>query len=151
MKVKISTIIGTQEKQIWNKLQNISSLMHVSSPLLKFKPLTGRHLPEKWNIGEEYQLNLSFLGIIPLGKHFIELIEINSEKNEIISNEHGFLTKTWNHRIKIEPINDNSIKYTDEIEIKAGVLTLSIWLFAHVFYRHRQKKWKKLLSREHAV
>ena len=147
MKAKITTVINTQEKRMWNELQKTSSLIHVASPLLKFKPQDGCQLPEKWHVGKEYQLKLSFLGIIPLGRHFIKLIEINPEKKEIVSNEHGLLTKTWNHRIKTEPIDRHNITYMDEIEIKAGVLTFSIWLFAHVFYRHRQRKWKKLLGR----
>ena len=85
--------------------------------------------------------------IVPLGEHFIKLAEINQNKKNIVSKEHGKLTKVWNHIIKIVPIDDQNIEYTDKIEIKAGVLTLSIWLFAHIFYRHRQRRWKKLLDR----
>ncbi len=58
----------------------------------------------------------------------------------------GNLTKVWNHIINFHAIDEQTIEYTDEIEIKAGILTLSIWLFSQVFYRHRQNKWKKLLD-----
>jgi hypothetical protein len=34
---------------------------------------------------------------------------------------------------------------TDEIKIQAGPLTGVIWAFAHLFYRHRQRRWKVLL------
>ena len=146
MKARISTTINAQEKQMWKELQNISSLMYVASPLLKFEPLDDCQLPAKWHVGEEYHLNLSLFGIIPLGRHSIKITEINSEKKMIISNEHGHLTKKWNHRIKVEPKNSHSIYYTDEIEIEAGVLTFSIWLFAHIFYRHRQRRWKNYLA-----
>ncbi|MBI9086035.1 MAG: hypothetical protein JEZ11_20720 [Desulfobacterales bacterium] len=147
MKAIISTTINTQENRMWDELQKISSLMHVASPLLEFKPLSGSRFPKLWHVGEEYQLKLFFLGIVPLGRHSIKLVEIDPEKKEIISNENGLFTKTWNHRIKIETIDSHRITYTDEIEIKAGVLTVSIWLFAHLFYRHRQRKWKQLISR----
>jgi len=147
MKAQISTVISTNKNKIWNELQNVSSLMHVSSPILKFRPQNNFTLPEKWELGKEYKLKLYFLGIIPLGDHYITLAEINQNRKIIVSNEHGKLTKVWNHIIKIVPINDQTIEYTDEIEIKAGVLTLSIWLFAHLFYRHRQRRWKKLLDR----
>jgi len=147
MKVQISTVIKANENEMWEELQKVSSLMHVAVPILKFKPQKNQTLPEKWALGTKYKLKLFFLGIIPLGDHFIKVVEINQEKKIIVSNEHGNLTKVWNHIIKIVPIDDQNINYTDEIEIKAGLLTLSIWLFAHIFYRHRQNKWKKLLDR----
>jgi hypothetical protein len=146
MKAIITTTINTEANMMWEELQKTSSLIHVAAPLLKFTPQDSSQLPEKWDVGKDYHLKLSFFGIIPLGNHTIRLIEINPEKKEIISNEYGFLTKTWNHRIKIEPMDSHNIIYTDEIEIKAGLLTFSVWLFAHFFYRHRQKRWKKLLS-----
>ena len=146
MKAKISTVIKTSEEKMWKELQKISSLMHVTSPLLKFKALDAYQLPDKWEIGKEHQLKLLLFGIIPLGRHFIKIIEIDPEEKLIVSAEHGFLTKTWNHFIKIDSKDDSNIIYTDEIEIKAGVFTLSIWLFAHIFYRYRQRRWKELLK-----
>ena len=131
---------------MWEELQKVSSLMYVASPILKFKPQKGHSVPEKWTLGTEYKLKLSLFGIFPLGDHFIKLVELNKEENLIISNERGNLTKTWNHIIKFTAIDDQTIEYTDEIEISAGILTLLIWLFAHIFYRHRQNKWKKLLD-----
>mgnify|MGYP000465861532 FL=1 len=120
--------------------------MHVASPILKFKPHEGHSIPERWSLGTEYKLKLSFLGILPLGDHVITLVEINKDENRIISNEHGNLTKVWDHIIKFKAIDDQHIEYTDEIEIKAGVLTLPIWLFSQLFYRHRQNKWKKRIG-----
>ena len=146
MRARISTVIKTNENRMWDELQKVSSLMHVASPILKFKPQKNHSLPEKWALGNEYKLKLSFFGIIPLGGHFIKLVELNKEEKKIVSNEHGNLTKVWNHIIKLKPIDEQTIEYTDEIEIKAGILTFSIWLFAHIFYRHRQSRWKKLLD-----
>jgi hypothetical protein len=146
MKAKISTLIKTSENKMWDELQKVSSLMHVASPILKFKPQEGHSIPERWSLETEYKLKISFLGILPLGNHVIKLVEINKDENLIISNEYGKLTRVWDHIIKFKAIDDQTIKYTDEIEIKAGVLTLSIWLFSQVFYRHRQNKWKKLIG-----
>lgn len=146
MKAKISTVIKTSENQMWEELQKVSSLMYVASPILKFKPQKGHSVPEKWVLGTEYKLKLSLFGIFPLGDHFIKLVELNKEENLIISIEHGNLTKAWNHIIKFNAIDDQTIEYTDEIEINAGILTILIWLFAHIFYRHRQSKWKKLFD-----
>ncbi|WP_145177959.1 hypothetical protein [Gimesia aquarii] len=120
--------------------------MYVASPILKFKPEQGHPVPEKWGRGTEYKLKVFLFGILPLGSHIIKLVELNKEKNLIVSHEHGNLTKAWNHRIKFNAIDDETIEYSDEIEIHAGIGTLFVWLFAHIFYRHRQIKWKKLFQ-----
>lgn len=146
MIARISTIMRTNEDRMWQKLQKVSSLMYVASPILKFRPQKGYSLPDKWIIGTEYKLRISSFGIIPLGNHFIRLVELNQETKRIVSNEHGMLTRVWNHTITFNEIDDQTIRYTDEIEIEAGIMTLFIWLFAHIFYRHRQRKWKALLA-----
>lgn len=132
---------------MWTALQKVSSLMYVSTPIIGFVPQKGCLLPEIWTIGTIYKLKLYLFGIIPFGDHFIRLVEIDHNEKTIISNEHGKFIKVWNHTIRLKPIDDHAIDYTDEVEIEAGILTLPVWLFAHLFYRHRQKKWKKLLSR----
>ena len=131
---------------MWRELQKTSSLMHVAAPILIFKPQHNHSLPEKWSIGIKYRLKLFFWGLIPLGDHCIKLVELNRDEKTIVSNEYGRLTKVWNHVIKIKAIDDETVEYTDEIEIRAGMLTFSIWLFAHVFYRHRQSRWKKFFK-----
>mgnify|MGYP006961701803 FL=1 len=147
MKAHISTIIHTNENQMWEALQKLSSLVYVTSPFLVFKSLDGGELPDKWELEKEYAFYISAFHIMPLGKHYIVVKIIDAEKKEILSNEHGTLTKEWNHQILIKRIDENTIRYTDAIEIKAGELTLFVWLFAHIFYRHRQRRWKKLIAR----
>ena len=34
-----------------------------------------------------------------------------------------------------------------EIVIEAGPLTLLVWLFANWFYRHRQRRWRRVARR----
>jgi len=146
MKAIISTIIQANENKMWEALQRVSSLAYVASPCLLFKFLDGSALPEKWEPGKEYALSISAFHFIPLGNHFIGITTIDAANKEMLSNEHGTLIKEWNHRIKVEKIDEGRIKYSDEIEIKAGALTLLVWFFAHSFYRHRQRRWKKLIA-----
>ncbi|MCK5223235.1 hypothetical protein KAR04_00570 [Candidatus Calescamantes bacterium] len=62
--------------------------------------------------------------------------------------ETGKIAKVWNHTIIIEKDTDGNARYTDIVEIKAGVVTFFVYLFAQLFYRHRQRKWKNLLKGE---
>ena len=54
----------------------------------------------------------------------------------------------WNHTIRFRPLENGKLHCTDEIEIQAGLLTGVVWAFAHVFYRHRQRRWRRLLRSE---
>jgi hypothetical protein len=146
MIAQITTIMNTTPELLWKEITKPSSLQYVAAPILFFYPLNGTDLNSKWEINKEYNLRLYLLKFIPLGLHKIIVKDIDISKNKIISNESGLLAKTWNHTIQFHAITSNQIEYTDIIEIKAGLLTVFIWLFSHFFYRHRQRKWKKLLK-----
>jgi len=144
MIARIETIMDTTPEKLWEEIAKPSSLQYVAAPILYFHPINGTDLNSKWEINKEYNLRLYFLKVIPFGFH--KIIIKNFLKNEIVSNESGLLAKVWNHTIKFNAINSNQIAYTDIIEIKAGFLTVFVWLFAYFFYRHRQRKWKKFLT-----
>jgi hypothetical protein len=66
---------------------------------------------------------------------------------EIQSRESEPLVRRWDHLIRIRPTPDGQTLYSDEIIIEAGWVTLVVWLFAHCFYRHRQRKWRRIARR----
>jgi hypothetical protein len=142
----IRTTIDADRDQMWTELQRTQSLVAVSAPVLRFDPRDGRPLPATWQVGVPYRLSLRAFGLLPLGEHVIELVRIDAERGEIQSREHGRLARTWNHRITVRPAGAGSLTYTDDVEIRAGLLTPVIWAFAHAFYRHRQRAWKRLLA-----
>ena len=101
--------------------------------------------------GEDNELKLYFLKVIPLGRHSIQLVTIDKERNTIASRESGLLARVWNHSIRFRQVEGGKVSYTDEIEIRAGWLTPAIWLFAHLFYRHRRRRWKALLKQREVI
>ena len=92
-------------------------------------------------------MKLYFLKLIPLGWHTIRLVKMDKKTNTISSQESGLLAQVWNHNISFREVGSGKVSYTDEIEIQAGCLTPAIWLFAHIFYRYRQRRWKVLLKK----
>ncbi len=145
MFVRISTQFDCAESELWQEISKPESLQFVASPLLSFTPVEPGMLNEEWEVGRDYPLKLYFLNVIPMGRHSIQLVKVDREQNIISSRETGLLARVWNHDISFEEIKPGLVRYTDEIEIRAGLLTPFVWLFAHVFYRHRQRRWKRLL------
>jgi hypothetical protein len=78
----------------------------------------------------------------------IILVTIEQEANLIERKESGARSPVWNHTIQFHPLENGRPHYTDEIEFQAGLLSGLIWDFAHLFYHHRQRRWKALLRRE---
>ena len=148
MLARISTVFDCTAAQLWDEISRPASLRFVSAPFLHFEPLVAGDLDSEWVVGKTYPLRLSLFGFLPAGKHHITLTNIDREANLIESEESGALAPVWNHTIQFHPIGDGRLHYTDEIEIQAGLLTGFIGAFAHLFYRHRQRRWKMLLCRK---
>ena len=148
MIARISTRLPCSELELWRKIVKPESLQFVASPLLSFEPVQRGALSGEWQVGIPYPLKLYFLQVIPLGRHTIQLVRIDKENNTIVSQESGRLAHVWNHTISFREVAQDVVSYTDEIEVQAGWLTPAIWLFAQLFYRHRQRRWKVLLRNE---
>lgn len=146
MRLRKTAIIKTERDILWQKLQYVSSLQYVASPILIFKAAEESPLSGKWLTGILYDFHLFLFGIIPLGKHSIKLVDINKKEWKIQSDEHGNMVKCWRHTIKIDEKNNGFIRYTDEVEINAGIITLFVWLFSLLFYSYRQYRWRKILD-----
>ncbi len=146
MNACISTHFDCTKEKLWPKIIEPKSLQFVTYPILNFSPATKGELDEEWILGKTYELKLYFLNILPIGRHNIKILTIDKKSNRIVSHESGTLAKIWNHTIRFHQAEKNKLSYTDEIRIEAGWLTLPLWLFAHFFYRYRQRRWKILLS-----
>ncbi|MCX7792136.1 MAG: hypothetical protein N2378_15995 [Chloroflexaceae bacterium] len=145
MLARISTTFACTPEQLWDAISRPASLRFVAAPLLRFEPLVAGDLDREWVVGKTYAVRLYLFGLLPAGEHRITLVRIDRKANVIESRESGTLAPVWNHTIRFHSLGSGRLHYTDEIEIRAGPLTGLIWAFAHLLYRHRQRRWKRLL------
>lgn len=146
-KVVVSTTFNTDITDIWQRVQNVSTLTEICKPMAKFSPCNGI-MPKIWDIGKKYTFKFYLHGIIPMGIHTICIESMNENKHEIQSREYNTFVPVWNHLVKMETINKNTVRYTDEIDIYAnnGLTGLIAWWTVR-FYKHKQKKWHLLLNK----
>lgn len=140
------TVLPAGADEIWEKLQSLSSLAYVAAPYAAFSPENGAG-DVTWKQGETFRLIFRLFGFIPFGVHTIRIVIFDREQWLIYSNESNPRVPVWNHRIRLKPLDKARTEYTDEVEIDAGGMTGLVFLWANMFYAHRQRKWKKLLSR----
>lgn len=99
--------------------------------------------PEFFAEGQVIKTRLVLFNLIPAWSYEIRVVRVDSSNRLFVSQEKGGLIRKWNHRKWIEEGAEAACRYTDEIDIDAGVLTFFIWTYAHVFYRYRQRRMRR--------
>jgi hypothetical protein len=149
MKVRIESIFESDKDTIIRYVNLSTTLDFISHPILKFIPTEPSNYPVRWQNGS-YRVSMKLFNLIPLGVQTIKIEKIKEDDPEeyiIRDNGSGNIVKTWDHWIYIQTgPQPNRVKYIDQIEIKAGIATLPVWFFAHLFYRWRQHRWKYLYT-----
>jgi hypothetical protein len=141
MLIKIQSVFPASLNEIFKKLQEVNTLQYIASPYASFVSEN----PENslWHIGETSNYKLKIFCFIPMGLHTIKVIKF--DKENIYTKEYNKYVKVWNHKITLKKLDESKTIYEDEVEIKAGIRTIFIYCWAVLFYKHRQKKWVKLL------
>ena len=149
MIIKRSSIFNISFKEIINELQKLETLQEITDPILQFTLVDGDKNPDRWPLNKSLKFKLKFLRFFPLGKHSIKLVIsefLSNNEWKILSHESGSLAKKWHHTILVKKIDNQKVKYTDIVEIESGILTVFIWCFAMLFYRYRQRNWKRYIK-----
>lgn len=144
MLVKVMSIFNCNSDQLFNEIKKSKSLFYIAEPLVKFVEVENHLIPEFWEEGK-YLIKMYILGFIPFGSQWI-IISMDDDIKNIRDNGYSKIIKKWDHNVYLKDIGNNRTLYADSIEINAGILTLFIVLFANIFYRFRQKRWKKLIN-----
>lgn len=145
MKLSLSTAISCSWEKAAEEVLTTRLLRHVAHPLVTFSSVGANPLPDIWTEGTHW-VWLHLFGFLPLGKQAI-VISILPVTRGFALRDAGYsaLIPVWDHTLTIAPSSEGTL-YTDTVEVRAGVLTPLIWLFAHVFFRHRQRRWRALAA-----
>lgn len=153
MKVDLSTTIALSAEIVWEEVQTAALLMHIAWPLVRFAPIDSEQL-EAFTPGGRYRARLRLFGFLPFGTQWIVTSvhepESGAWPKRLRDNGYSAVIQKWDHWITITPNPDGTTCYRDEVDVSAGILTPSVWAFAQLFYRHRQRRWRKLAASLHA-
>lgn len=155
MLVEITTTLDITPQRAWQEVQTTRLLNYIVSPLVTFEPVEPRVFPAVWQ-ERKYLVSMKLFGWIPFGKHYINIsTPVRSEAPglqtyQIRDEGFGDVIKKWDHLITIREMTDGRTQYTDRVEVQAGVLTPFVWVFAIIFYRYRQRNWRKLVHTDFA-
>jgi hypothetical protein len=131
----------------WNNVKTPALLKFVAKGMIKFKFVDG-DFPRQWEVGQTYGFKTLVLGIIPFGGiHYLFVDKIDEGNYMLSTKEWDSGAKVWNHDITMRNLGVGKIYYEDSITIYGGILTGFITSFAKIFYKHRQKRWQLVASK----
>ena len=143
MIVHKSSVFPAGREKVFEKLQRLETLQAIAAPYASFMPV-GEDADPIWQVGSTQSYRFMLFCLIPYGTHTIQIVRF--DQDGVNSREHNKHVPVWDHEIVLRTIDDAHTEYTDRVEIRAGWKTLFVWLWAKLFYAHRQRKWIQLLE-----
>ena len=143
--IRIETELPTSADAVWRAMCHPASFSYVTRGILGVPALAGRTEPLRE--GERGTGWILLWHVIPLWRHTIQVNAIDESSRTIRTTEHGGVVKVWNHDLRVEPAGEQRCRYSDTIEIHARRLTGLVARLARLFYRYRQRRWRRLVRR----
>jgi hypothetical protein len=143
--VHVETILSTDADRVWPAMLSPVTFLYVCKGLFGVPALSGRS--EALRAGERGTGWLFAFHLIPAYRHTIEVVAVDPTSKTVRTHEHGGILKAWDHTLHVEPIDERSCRYSDTVDIDAGVATAFVAALAMGIYRYRQRRWRKLVRR----
>ena len=146
MIVYAATTLDVPADTAWELLRRRSNFLFITRGAMCFQGT------ESWPEilmaeGVEIETVARPLCFLPGTHHTIRIVRVDGEAMEIDTEESGGFIRVWNHSMQVEAISDSRCRYSDRIDVRAGILTPLIWLLASLFYRYRQYRWRRFIAR----
>ena len=153
MQKRVKTVHVTSDllapaDRVWSALKHPASFLYVVRGLFRVPALEGRTHP--YREGESGSGWIFLFHVIPLHRHHATLVSLDDDSMTIKSREYGGFVRSWNHTLRVEPVDSARCRYHDIVEIDAGRVTPVVAAFSHLIYRYRHRRWRKLV-RKHLV
>ena len=144
-RVHLETILPTDADRVWTAMQYPVTFLYVCRGLLSLPALAGRSAPLQ--VGERGSGWLFAFHVLPAYRHTLEVLSADPETRTIRTHEYGGVLTAWDHTLHVEPIDENSCRYSDSVDIDAGMLTPVVVRLARGIYRYRHRRWHRLVAR----
>lgn len=145
MTVRVTSHFPAPAEQVWELLQRKETFLEITRGMVGYAGT--EEWPDKlFTPGAILTMQVRPFAWGPASPHEVRVVRVDETSREIETKEHGGLVSLWNHRMHVESVSSVETRYTDFVELKAGLLTPVAWSFAYLFYWNRQRRWRKLLA-----
>jgi hypothetical protein len=144
--IEVTTELEADADLVWAAMQHPTTFLYVCRGLFGVPALAGRSVP--FRQGESGTGWIFAFHVLPLHRHTIELAEVDESTRTLRSHEHGGVVRAWNHTLHVEPVGERRSRYSDTVDIDAGLLTAVVARVAVSICRYRQARWRRLARKQ---
>ncbi len=148
-RVDVSTDLQAPKASVTAALRRVHTLRTLTRGMLAIDAADDGHpLPALWPVdGSPVMLRIRPFHL-PVGwTHTIRVVEADPARGILRTEESGGAVRRWEHTIEVSSLDVGRTRYRDLVEMDAGPLTPVVAVWAHVFYRVRQHRWRTLARR----
>src|SRR5688500_10759733 len=143
--IHVETELDAPASRVWAAMQHPATFLYVCRGLIGIPQLAGRSEP--FREGESGTGWLFLFHLVPLSRHAILLESLDDAGMTMRSREHGGMLRAWHHTLHAEALPAGRTRYSDTVEIDAGLLTPVVARVSVGIYRYRQRRWRRLARR----
>lgn len=143
-RVTVMSVFPADKYNVRNKILEFNTLRYICSPKVYF--ISSDKKSFVWRKGETYLFRLFIYGFIPMGIHKISVENINYDTGELLTTESNKIVTVWNHYIIMKSRENKQTEYMDRVDLYARILSPVFAWWTERFYKHRQRKWIKILN-----
>lgn len=143
--VHIEQELPTDADRVWSAMQHPTSFLYVTCGLFRLPILVGRTDPIR--VGESVTDRLYVFHVLPTYRHSIHVVDVDDSSRTIRTHEHGGILRSWDHVLRVAPLDESRCRYSDTVTIDAGRLTPFVATLAVAIYRYRQRRWNRLVRK----
>jgi hypothetical protein len=143
--IHVETTLPTNAERVWQAMLSPATFLYLCKGLFGIPALAGRSEPLR--VGERGTAWLFAFHLIPAHRHTIEIVEVDETHMTVRAHEHGGILTAWDHTLHVESIDVDACRYSDTVDIDAGIATATVAAVAIGIYRYRQRRWRKLVRR----
>lgn len=139
-----SSLVPLPAGQVWALTLRTATMLYVLRGLLDFPALKDRRHPI--TEGEYGTGWVRLFHLIPVARWSIHVHTVDADFRVIATEECGGVFRRWAHTLHVTPIDPVSCRYSDIVELDAGVFTpIAVPMVRAIFwYRHR--RWRRLAA-----
>jgi len=149
MRAERTSLLDAPGPAVAKLLFDPQTMVFVMRPLVVVVPIDPPAFPPRWVPGR-YRVEMRLFGFIPLGWQDIVVTEIVADA---AAGRWGFrdagqsgLVQRFDHQLILEGLDGERSRYTDRLDVDAGFMTATVWLFARAVFMWRHRRWRVLIA-----
>ncbi len=139
--IQVATQLDASADVVWKAVKTPQAFVHVARGMLRYP--AAQKLDRSWQVGDGISGWTFLFGLIPFSYHHLNVTSIDEIARVLSTEEHGGAIRTWRHDLTVTPLDHTLCTYEDVVEIDAGFLTPVVAAYAAIFYRYRQRRWRR--------